>query len=431
LASHRNHTINREKRKQLLQLKPYLDKLEMRRLMSVGDPKSRLAHDLVQEKAALKSQLTDGELGAFAFSLAQHPGLAADMGLGALSQALREHAGYASRHGWGASLVRELTAHPRYAAAHHLMAALGAPPAPVTPPAAPGVTTTQSTSRSGAAGSGPTSPVSSSPVAPSPVIQDPLSVTVGGTLDVTLPNLGLGTTGLTFTITPQPLPANMTFNRESGELIFAPAPGQAGVSNFSVAVSNGSGSGTIVLPGTVTAPALPSTGVSGRVVDENGNPLANMPVSIGTATAVTNASGEFTLTGIPANPGPISAGGSVGTAQGRLDLMAPVAQLLGHPLYAGANNAIPSPLILPTVDWSTATSFNQSDGTQSVAITNPAMPGVDFRMPASKSSSSPTTGTLQVAQLSAALSAQHMSQGVSTGMLRIISRERTCRPPCN
>ena len=37
--------MNREKRKQLLQLKPFLDKLETRRLMSLGGAKARLAHD--------------------------------------------------------------------------------------------------------------------------------------------------------------------------------------------------------------------------------------------------------------------------------------------------------------------------------------------------------------------------------------------------
>ena len=167
-------------------------------------------------------------------------------------------------------------------------------------------------------------------------VQGPLSVAVGGNLDVTLPNLGLGSTGLTFTITPQPLPANMTFNRGTGELVFEPAPGQAGAADFSVAVSGASGSGTIVLPITVTDPAVPSTEVSGQVVDENGQPLAGMPVSIDDATAVTDPSGDFTLSGVPANPGPIRAGGSVGSAQGRLDLTAPVAQLLGHALYAGA-----------------------------------------------------------------------------------------------
>ena len=87
-----------------------------------------------------------------------------------------------------------------------------------------------------------------------------------------------------------------------------------------------------------------------------------MPVAIGTSTAVTNSAGEFTLSGIPANPGPISAGGSVGTGQGRLDLTAPVAQLLGHALYANANNVIAAPLILPKVNWSSAIELQPDDG---------------------------------------------------------------------
>ena len=214
------------------------------------------------------------------------------------------------------------------------------------------------------------------------MIQDPLSVAVGGTLDVTLPNLGLGTSNLTYTITPQPLPANMSFNRETGEFVFAPSPSQTGVTDFSVAVSNGSRSGTIVLPVTVSKPVLPSTEVSGQVVDENGNPLAGMPVTIGNASTVTNSSGDFTLAGIPANPGPISAGGAAGTVQGRLDLTAPVPQLLGHNLYAGANNAIPSPLILPKIDWSAAASFSQTSVVQPLTIANPAMPGFSVQMPA-------------------------------------------------
>ena len=156
------------------------------------------------------------------------------------------------------------------------------------------------------------------------------SVAIGSTLDVTLPNLGLGSTGLADIITPPPLPADLTFNRGTGELVFAPAPGQEGTYNFSVTVSSGSGSGTIAVPITVTDPAVPSTEVSGQVVDENGNPLAGMPVTIGGATAVTNQAGDFTLTNIPSDPGPISAGGAVAAAQGRLALSAPVPQLLGH-----------------------------------------------------------------------------------------------------
>ena len=93
------------------------------------------------------------------------------------------------------------------------------------------------------------------------MIQDPLSVAVGGTLDVTLPNLGLGTSGLTFTITPQPLPGEYELQSRNRRAHLRPAPGQAGVTDFSVAVSNGSRSGTIVLPITVTNPAFLDRGL--------------------------------------------------------------------------------------------------------------------------------------------------------------------------
>ncbi len=261
----------------------------------------------------------------------------------------------------------------------------------------------------------PTPPISPTP--PSVVINDPLSVAVGGALDVTLPNLGLGTSGLTFTITPQPLPANMLFNRQTGELTFTPAPDQHGEFDFSVAVSNGSRFGQIALPITVTAPTLSSTEISGQVVDENGDPLADMPVTIAGISTVTNSSGDFTLTDVPDNPGPISAGGSVGSEQGRLDLTAPVAQLLGHDLYADADNVIHSPLILPMINWSSPTSFTQAPSATSVNITTPAMPGLSVQMPVSATAISPASGTVQVAQLPAAVSVQHMAQGMSSPLI--------------
>ena len=162
---------------------------------------------------------------------------------------------------------------------------------------------------------------------------------------------------------------------------------------------------------------MPSTEVSGQVVDENGNPLAGMPVSIGTATAVTDQQGDFTLAGIPAKPGPISAGGSVAHGGGPAGLTAPVAQLLGHAVYMGAKNVIPTPLIVPKVDWSTPASFSQPS--RRSRWTSPTR-----RCPASRSScrpcaagAVPASGTVQVAELPAALSVQHMPQGVSTGML--------------
>jgi Bacterial Ig domain len=431
--------MNREQRKRRLQLKPHVDRLEMRRLMSQANAKSYVAQALAKQQAALESELAHGDLDLFADTLAHSPRLAARMGLGALGFMLRRSQKPAQRDGWGATLVRELAAHPRYAAAHDLTALIKPPAQPKinpiitqplsTPPSPPIAQPPQPVAQPPqqsppvAQPPQPPQPVAQppQPVAPasSPptVTQDPLSVAVGSTLDVTLPNLGISGTDVTFTITPQPLPANMTFNRGTGELVFSPAPDQVGVSSFSVVVSNGTASGTIVVPVTVTAPPLPSTEVSGRVVDENGNPLAGMPVSIGSATTVTDQAGDFTLTAIPANPGPISAGGAAAASQGRQALMAPVVQLLGHPLYSAANNVMPAPLIVPTIDWSPATAFSQTSESASLDITNPAMTGFDIRMATTSAGTVQASGTVKVAELSAALSAQHMSPGVSTGMV--------------
>ena len=222
--------MNREKRKRRLRLKPEVVKLETRWLMSVGDRESQVARFAANATALLEGDAARGDLDAFARTLATRPKMAADLGLSALSVDLRQHARFARDHGWGATLVSELTAHPRYAAAHHLFAMI-APQAGSPSPTPASSPTTQS------AGSGTISgdddgstPTQSDDTSSSPpvVVQDPLSTTVGGTLDVTLPNLGLDSTGLTFIITPQPLPANMTFNRQTGELVFAPDPGQVG-----------------------------------------------------------------------------------------------------------------------------------------------------------------------------------------------------------
>ena len=52
--------MNREKRKQRLELKPSLDKLEMRRMMSMGGARARLVHELAQERSRLAPSLPMG-----------------------------------------------------------------------------------------------------------------------------------------------------------------------------------------------------------------------------------------------------------------------------------------------------------------------------------------------------------------------------------
>jgi hypothetical protein len=411
-----------ERRVRRLPLKLEHDRLETRWLMSSGLKMPRTVDNRELIRNSIEALFTPRpDLDAFASQLAHQPKFASSLDLGALGHDLRRHADLASRFGWGAVLADQIVAHPKYAAQHDLTHWLDVSASGMTSPVSPPADPTSQTISTVVTVS-PTNPAPSQPVTPpviSPITEPPISmpesVATGGTLDVTLPNMGLGNTDLAYTITPQPLPANMSFNRETGELIFSPAPGQQGLSSYSVLVSSAVGSGTITVPITVTDPAVASTEVSGQIVDENGDPLADMPVTIDGSSAVTNASGQFTLTGISSNPGPLSAGGSVGSDQGRLDLAAPVEQLLGHSIYQDANNVISSPLILPEINWSNTASFSQTSTTSALDITNTAMPGFDIQIPAGNTESAPISGTLSVATLPASVSAQHMPAGVGGG----------------
>ena len=326
-----------------------------------------------------------------------------------------------------------------YAARHHLNALMTSPMAAATPAAtatsaatpiataAPATVTSTTTSPGAGSALGTTTPAVTDPIALTPSTPAPapvavaaqsFTVAVGAALDATVqPGIASGN-GVAYTITPQPLPANMTFNRQTGALEFAPAPGQAGNYRFSIETTQGTQAFTEPVSITVNQPQLASTEVSGQVVDESGKPLAAMPVTIDGASTTTNAQGDFTVAGVAANPGPLSAGGAIATAQDRQALMAPLAQLLGHTPYTDADNVIPTPLILPKLNWSVPSQTTAPVATQSLNVTNPALPGLDIQVPAGSASAVSSDGvSLSVATLSAAEAAQHMPAGTSGPML--------------
>ena len=420
--------------------------LEPRQLLSHASDRPLLAAAARHAQTKAEAELSnvaraDLDVNVFATQLVHHPLMAERQGLGALAAMMDQHAGYAARHGWGATLDLVLTQHPAYAARHDLTALMASPATAspgttsstvttlATPTAAatdPASTTTTTSSpavtnsvSSASAGGSTVAPPITSPSSPSPVsvTAQSFSVAVGGVLGVTIQPGNLKGTGVTETITPQPLPANMTFNRETGALAFAAAPGQAGTYPFTITATNGSQAYVEPVTITVTQPQMADTEVSGQVVDESGNPLAGMPVAIGTATATTNAQGDFTLAGIAPSPGPLSAGGSVATADGRLALSAPVAQLLGHAPYANADNVIATPLIVPKIGWSAPSSFTRPAATQPLNATTAALPGFAIQLAAGSIGRTAASGTVQVAELSAAESAQHMPAGLSSPML--------------
>ncbi len=362
---------------------PQFEPLEPRQLLSRG---VRHPGVLPVHAAAEATDAPRPDLDAFARDLVGHPGRAARHGLGGLVREMNRHAGFAARHGWGACLAMELRTHPAYAAAHHLTALVSpAHPAPSALPASPTRVpvprTGAAAAPSVAAASGPaaTPPVTTATDAlAGPVVSQTYLVAVGGTLDVTVPGGGLAGPGLTYTITPQPLPANMTFNRGTGALVFAPAPGQVGQYRFNVTVSDGTRSVTEAVPLAVVSTPRPSTEVSGRVVDVSGVPLAGVPVMIGHIEAVTDAAGRFTLKGVPDRPGPLAVDGL--HAGGYLMPMAPVPQFLGHPLHPGVENVVAAPIALPRLDTAHATDFSRVDQGKGLDLTSPLMPGVTLHV---------------------------------------------------
>ena len=259
-------------------------------------------------------------------------------------------------------------------------------------------------------------PVSVNPT--TPAVQATITTTaltrtlaVGEVLDTKIIPGGIAGQGITYTITPQPLPANMIFDRTTGELTFTPAPGQGGHYQFTVTTNGGLGNSATVLPIDVSAVPLAATTVSGQVVDELGLPLAGMPVAIGNATATTDLLGHFTLSGVAVVPGPISAGGTVADAQDRQGLLTPVVQLLGHELYPQANNVIAQPLILPKINWTTASTYSWTDASHTLNLTNSAVPGFQISIAPNLKGTSSTPGSVQLAQLPASVSAQHLPSG--------------------
>lgn len=284
------------RRRRPLARKPSVETLERRQMLSLAPRPVGIG-----TREVLPLRLTPGasprmtfpprpDLDGLAWALAHQPRMAARMGLGELAAQLRRHAGFARRNGWGTCLAMELTMHPRYAAAHRLTA-LMTPPTPASPPVTPPPPTpsqppTDSGGTPGDGGTGGQPPVTLTLSA---------GVEVGSTLDVFMPRGTLAGSDLTFTITPQPLLANMTFHRGTGELVFAPAPEQVGTHRFTVEVSDGKGTLTVVVPIEVTRTPRPTTEVSGRVVYEAGRPLAEIPVRIGSIETKTDAKGSFTL----------------------------------------------------------------------------------------------------------------------------------------
>ncbi len=273
---------------------------------------------------------------------------------------------------------------------------------------------------------GPTqTPPQTTVVPPVPVLPIPSRtplVAVGSTYyDTQVVPGGITGAGVTYTISPQPLPANASFDRGTGAFTFAPAPGQVGGYRFTVTAADGSRTATQALDVRVVSLPRPSTEVSGQVVDESGRPLANVPVMIGGLGTKTDAKGGFTIAGLPDRPGPLMLDGPHADAAGsRMMLMAPTPQFLGHPAYPGVANVVPGPIVLPRVDLAHATDFAAVDARRALDLTSPDLPGVRLHVApgsARTADGKPFAGKLALTALPVAQLREVLPRWVTTGSL--------------
>lgn len=245
----------------------------------------------------------------------------------------------------------------------------------------------------------------------------PLTVMPGGVLNVSLNAadqdgdaiaFSLATTGAT-----ESLPTGSVGS--SGILTFRPTPAQLGTYQFDVIASDGALEATRSVTLTVVADPITTTRVSGKILKVNGQPLASMPVQIGSVQGITLADGSFTLD--------LGSGTVVSdTLKVRGELMnGPVlypfiaeklAFILDHQVYAGVNNVIDRPIYLPEIDIANGKTI---DPTQNTTVTSSAIPGAKVEVAAStlmNQQGTPFTGVLSITDVPVALTPAALPGGL-------------------
>jgi len=199
------------------------------------------------------------------------------------------------------------------------------------------------------------------------------TVPLGSTLTFTATATDPDNDPVSFAATPLPLPAHATFHTQTGLFVFTPDATQVGAFPLTILATDGLTTTSEAITITVTgAPAGGVTGVSGRVVDGAGQPIANLPVSVKgtTASTTTDAQGQFTLNNLTVTGRQVLLAN--GFAQGYVILAAPV------DLIPNVMNSLASELRVPAIDLASAVTVNPNATT---VLGNPAFPAVSVTIP--------------------------------------------------
>jgi hypothetical protein len=122
----------------------------------------------------------------------------------------------------------------------------------------------------------------------------PLSVMPGHSLEIPLAATDPDGDTVTYSIRSD---GDLPLSRLQGnKLVFEPSPDQVGSYAFTLVASDGALETTQAVTLDVVADPDTTTRISGRVLDTEGNPLANLPIELGRLQTVTDAQGYFSLT---------------------------------------------------------------------------------------------------------------------------------------
>jgi RHS repeat-associated protein len=122
----------------------------------------------------------------------------------------------------------------------------------------------------------------------------PLSVMPGHSLEIPLAATDPDGDTVTYSIRSD---GDLPLGRLQGnKLVFEPSPDQVGSYAFTLVASDGALETTQSVTLDVVADPDTTTRISGRVLDTEGNPLANLPIELGRLQTVTDAQGYFSLT---------------------------------------------------------------------------------------------------------------------------------------
>lgn len=201
----------------------------------------------------------------------------------------------------------------------------------------------------------------------------------------------------------------------SGVLTFKPSPSQVGTYQFEVSASDGVLETTRSVVLNVVPDPITTTRVSGKILQVNGQPIAGMPIQIGSVQGLTSADGSFTLdlgSGTVVSDA-IKVRGELYSGPKVYPFIAEkLAFILEHEVYANVNNLIERPIYLPEIDVASGKAI---DPLRNTVVTSSALPGASVEVAAStlmNQQGTPFTGILSMTEVPVTLTPAALPEGL-------------------